>query len=75
MEKTKAIFVSLNSCSEICLLNCTIRFVQHDTETVLNYAAAAAGSFAFVLYYRLPRTAKADAVLGAYHQRLARCAT
>jgi FAD/FMN-containing dehydrogenase len=69
MEKTKAIFTSLNSCSEICLLNCTIRFVHHDRDTVLNYAAAQQGCFAFVLYYRLPRTAKADALLAAYHQR------
>ena len=41
----------------------------HDNTTVLNYAAAAEGSFAFVLYYRLPRTAKADALLMTYHQR------
>ncbi len=71
MEKTKEIFLSLNSCSDVCLLNCTIRYVKHDDETYLNYAAAAEGQFAFVLYYRLPRTAKADAVLGTYHQRFA----
>lgn len=69
MEKTKDIFLSLNSSSEIYLLNCTIRYVLHDNTTVLNYAAAAEGSFAFVLYYRLPRTAKADALLMTYHQR------
>jgi hypothetical protein len=69
MEKTKDIFLSLNSCSDVCLLNCTIRYVQQDTDTVLNYAAAAGGSFAFVLYYRLPRTAKADSLLASYHQR------
>jgi hypothetical protein len=71
MEKTKDIFLSLNTCSDVCLLNCTIRYVQHDAETVLNYAAATEGSFAFVLYYRLPRTAKADDVLATYHQRFA----
>jgi len=28
MEKTKEIFVSLNACATVCLLNCTIRYVQ-----------------------------------------------
>jgi hypothetical protein len=69
MEKTKDVFLSLNSCSEVCLLNCTIRYVQHDQDSVLNYASAAEGSFAFVLYYRLPRTASADALLATFHQR------
>ena len=71
MEKTKKVFVSLNSCSKVCLLNCTIRYVQHDKDTVLNYAAASEGSFAFVLYYRLPRTAQAEALLASYHQQFA----
>jgi hypothetical protein len=69
MEKTKDIFVSLNSCTAVCLLNCTIRFVQSDRDTILNYASAAEGSFAFVLYYRMPRTAESDALLATYHQR------
>jgi FAD/FMN-containing dehydrogenase/SAM-dependent methyltransferase len=54
----------------ITLLNITIRFVQRDTDTALPYSRAEGGSFAFVLYYRLRRSAEADAVLRKYHSVL-----
>ena len=55
----------------LMLLNTTIRFVEHDTFTFLSYAGAPGGSYAFVLYYRIPRTAAADEALGRVHNTFA----
>ena len=55
----------------LMLLNTTIRFVEHDTFTFLSYAGAPGGSYAFVLYYRIPRTVAADEALGRIHNTFA----
>ena len=52
----------------VTLLNCTVRFVHQDTTTVLSYARAPEGCYAFVLYYRLKRYA--DNVLEGIHHKL-----
>jgi len=56
----------------VSLLNLTVRFVNHDSVTALPYATHPDGSYAFVLYYRLPRTTAADEELAALHTSLAR---
>ncbi len=53
------------------LLNITIRFVQPDTDSALPYATHPSGVYAFVLYYRIRRTAEADAALQQCHSLLA----
>jgi len=57
----------------VALLNCTVRLVEWDRWSALPYAAAGdqGPSAAFVLYYRLHRTAQADAELRSLHSRLA----
>ena len=57
----------INKEALLTLLNITVRFVQQDRCTALPYAAAPEGSFAFVLYFRLRRSAEADALLRRYH--------
>ena len=67
ITRTKGIYRSLAATTEVILLNTTIRFVKKDDDSFLPYANAAEGMFAFVLYYRLPRTPSADAVLQEFH--------
>ena len=55
----------------VVLLNCTIRFVEHDTITGLPYANTPGGSYAFVLYYRIRRSSEADGQLEKIHVALA----
>jgi len=55
----------------IILLNTTIRYVEHDTDTFLRYAQNPTGVFAFVLYYRIARTPSAEQRLGEFHDRFA----
>ena len=52
------------------LLNTTVRFVEADNDTVLAYARAAGGCFAFVLYYRISRSVEGDAELESIHTAL-----
>jgi len=56
----------------LTLLNITIRYVRADTLTALPYARE--DSWAFVLYFRLRRTAEADARLRHYHTALTEAA-
>lgn len=51
------------------LLNITVRFVRQDTTTALPYAHT--DVYAFVLYYRIQRTAEGDAELQDIHSKLA----
>lgn len=67
INRTKTIYQRLAATTEIILLNTTIRFVEKDVDTFLPYAKHEEGMFAFVLYYRLPRTASADAKLQEFH--------
>ncbi len=50
------------------LLNCTIRYVRADKESALPYAPR--NSWAFVLYWRLPRSTDAESELAAAHSQL-----
>ena len=52
------------------LLNTTVRFVHCDTVTALPYASSPGGSFAFVIYFRIERSAEADAQLKIVHEML-----
>jgi len=63
--------VELPKESLVTLLNISVRFVRQDVDTALPYARHVGGSFAFVLYYRMRRSAEADAVLRRYHTVLA----
>ena len=54
----------------VTLLNLTVRFVKEDNTTFLAYSRAKAGSFAFVLYYRIKRSPEADAILQDIHSTL-----
>lgn len=75
MREAKCIVVDkLNHETLLTLLNITIRFVHHDTDTALPYASSPDGMFAFVLYYRLRRTDAADRKLAEYHDLLATAA-
>lgn len=56
---------------KVALLNTTVRFVEQDTDTNLAYARSAAGSFAFVLYFRIARDAEGDKELHGIHTALA----
>jgi SAM-dependent methyltransferase len=78
IENAKPIYKELADSSskptgthQIILLNTTIRYVECDNLTFLSYARAPSGSFAFVLYYRLPRTPVAEEALGQLHNRFA----
>eukprot|EP00929_Paragymnodinium_shiwhaense_P054678 TRINITY_DN27413_c0_g1_i1.p1 TRINITY_DN27413_c0_g1~~TRINITY_DN27413_c0_g1_i1.p1 ORF type:complete len:1588 (+),score=423.13 TRINITY_DN27413_c0_g1_i1:99-4862(+) len=59
---TKSIYAELARHDKLVLINTTIRFVWHDKDVCLPYACEE-GSFAFVLYYRLPRTTECEAEL------------
>ena len=72
IELARPIYDSLAKQSELLLLNTTIRYVLADKITALPYTRT--DSYAFVLYYRIPRTAEADDALGAYHNRFAEAA-
>ncbi|KAL6051450.1 Accessory Sec system protein Asp3 [Balamuthia mandrillaris] len=62
---------SASSSAPLCnLLNITVRFVHKDKDTALPYARCPEGSFAFVLYYRITRSAEGDALLADLHRRL-----
>ena len=67
ISRTKPIYKRLAATTEVVLLNTTIRFVEQDVDTFLPYAKDQEGMFAFVLYYRLPRTAAADAKMKEFH--------
>jgi len=56
------------SYGDVTLLNCTIRYVEKDNFTKLAYAGKD-DMYAFVLYYRMPATPKADEILKGYHKR------
>ncbi|KYQ88882.1 hypothetical protein DLAC_10691 [Tieghemostelium lacteum] len=55
----------------LTLLNVTIRFVHHDTDTAIPYSATSGGSYAFVFYFRIRRTPEGDQLLKSYHKKLA----
>ena len=65
--RTRPIYEGLAASKEVVLLNTTIRFVERDADTFLPYAKHEGGMFAFVLCYRLPRTASADAKMREIH--------
>ncbi|CAK9063882.1 unnamed protein product [Durusdinium trenchii] len=67
IARTKQIYRALAATSEVILLNTTIRFVKKDVDTFLPYAKG--HMFAFVLYFRLPRTPHADACLKDFHNQ------
>ena len=67
ISRTKPIYKRLAATTDVVLLNTTIRFVEQDVDTFLPYAKDQEGMFAFVLYYRLPRTAAADAKMKEFH--------
>jgi FAD/FMN-containing dehydrogenase/SAM-dependent methyltransferase len=69
-EAKKIVLNEINQEKMLTLLNITIRVVEHDTDSMLPYAAAPGGSFAFVLYYRLRRTSEAIQRLASYHDKL-----
>jgi hypothetical protein len=68
----RPIYEELANQTTLLLLNTTIRYVFKDTLTALPYART--DSYAFVLYYRIPRTKEADEALGAVHNRFAEAA-
>jgi SAM-dependent methyltransferase len=51
----------------VVILNTTVRTVERDTWSALPYSVSSEGSVAFVLYYRILRTARADAELKTFH--------
>ncbi|CAE8659898.1 unnamed protein product [Polarella glacialis] len=67
LARVQPIYAELARHASLVLLNTTIRFVKHDPDTCLSYAQAKEGMFAFVLYYRLPRTKLADTELHRFH--------
>ena len=69
IELARPIYQDLANQSVLLLLNTTIRYVLADKITALPYARE--DCYAFVLYYRLPRTREADEALGMYHNRFA----
>ncbi|ELR12262.1 FAD binding domain containing protein [Acanthamoeba castellanii str. Neff] len=70
VEQAKPIYRRIAQHSLVSLLNTTIRFVHHDTETALAYSRSPEGVYAFVLYYRIRRTAEADEALRRFHEEL-----
>ncbi|GAM26439.1 hypothetical protein SAMD00019534_096140 [Acytostelium subglobosum LB1] len=60
----------INKETKLSLLNITIRYVHHDTDSALPYSRAPGGSFAFVFYFRIRRTKEADDLLHSYHNKL-----
>lgn len=70
VEQAKPIYRRIAQHSLVSLLNTTIRFVYHDTETALAYSRSPEGVYAFVLYYRIRRTAEADEALRRFHEEL-----
>ncbi|CAD7923539.1 unnamed protein product [Amoebophrya sp. A120] len=78
IDSARPIFADIDareSESGVILLNCTIRFVEEDKDTVLAYSRFPGGCFAFVLYYRLPRQPRSveSEVLAEYHRRFLTC--
>ena len=71
IDAAKPAYALAASLDKIELLNTTVRFVRKDDDTVLAYARANEGSYAFVLYYRVHRNAAADGQLEQVHQMLA----
>jgi FAD/FMN-containing dehydrogenase/SAM-dependent methyltransferase len=77
IDRARPVYQELADADSACgrqhlmLLNTTIRFVEHDTYTFLSYASVRGGSYAFVLYYRIPRTEEAERELGNIHNKLA----
>lgn len=57
----------LNDYPGLVLLNTTIRFVRADKEIELSYAPT--DSWAFVLYFRIPRSEAGDAALKKIHRK------
>jgi SAM-dependent methyltransferase len=72
VDAARPAFELAASLDQIELLNTTVRFVRRDTDTLLAYATAEEGSFAFVIYYRVHRSPEADAQLERVHTLLAR---
>ncbi|CAD7955978.1 unnamed protein product, partial [Amoebophrya sp. A25] len=78
LDQARPIFAEIDareSESGVILLNCTIRFVEEDKDTVLAYSRFPGGCFAFVLYYRLPRKPQTieTEVLADYHRQFVTC--
>ena len=69
IARAKRIYKEIHLSTDVSLLNTTIRYVQRDTDTLLSYANHDGGVFSFVLYYRLRRTAEADAELRTFHEK------
>lgn len=68
IELAKPIYERMANHQHLHLLNTTIRFVKHDKDTQLAYSRDPAGSYAFVLYYRIRRTTEADEALQQFHR-------
>ncbi|KNC49063.1 FAD linked oxidase domain-containing protein [Thecamonas trahens ATCC 50062] len=66
----RPIYAAMQGHPLLAILNTTIRFVHCDTTTLLPYATAPNGSYAFVLYYRLRATPAADRALADIHAAL-----
>ena len=69
IELARPVYKDLADQSTLLLLNTTIRYVRRDETTALPYAPV--DSYAFVLYYRIPRSKEADEALGVFHNRFA----
>lgn len=74
LDLKEIVLRKLNKEALVTLLNISVRFVQNDTDTALPYARHPRGSFAFVFYFRLRRSAEADEILRTYHVALANLA-
>lgn len=72
VQGAKPIYRDVLDNKDIWLLNTTVRFVKHDTCSALPYAVAEDGMYAFVLYFRIRRTADVEAQLAVFHRRLLR---
>ena len=69
VKGAKPIYKAAEQLEHVNLLNTTIRYVHHDTDTVLPYSKVEGGSYAFVLYYRIYQTEEADEELSSLHSK------
>eukprot|EP00759_Apiculatamorpha_spiralis_P047131 PhF_6_TR42996/c0_g1_i1/m.65620 len=69
IRAVRNIYFDAAKLSHVTILNTTIRFVHYDEDCFMRYAKCTDGMFAFVLYYRVHRTAEADAKLEELHHK------
>ncbi|KAF2073892.1 hypothetical protein CYY_004780 [Polysphondylium violaceum] len=68
-EVRQLVINQLNKEKFITLLNITIRYVHQDKDTALPYSTHPDGSYAFVFYFRIRRTAEGDHLLRSYQNK------